>query len=324
MCFVCLLKHWYKEQTMQIKWGKHFSELFHVSNGVRQGGVLSSYLFAVYSDDLSNELNNIKAGCYIGKVLLNHLMFADDVCVLCPSVRWLQRILGVCQAYVESHGIIFNCNKTVCMTFKDKSAKSTATPLLKLGGQYVKSVDQYKYLRIVLDTELSNDKVTKTFRDNCDINSVANKLQASFSRCSNHYQIQLKRTFTFLLYAHVCMHLNYGVISGSHACRDCVWHIILDAELYTTCPGEQVLVATRFNVTFLLEALLRKYTYLFLERCRKSNNLWLRALIQSAIVCTRHYSLNTIIAFYSVNEWWNFAVSIWSMACQATMLSHFT
>jgi len=28
---------------------------------------------------LSNELNNIKAGCYIGEVLLNHLMFADDI-----------------------------------------------------------------------------------------------------------------------------------------------------------------------------------------------------------------------------------------------------
>ena len=82
MCFVRLLNHWYKEQTMQIKWSKHFSELFHVSNGVRQGGVLSPYLFAVYLDDLSNELNNIKAGCYIGEVLLNHLMFADDTCVL--------------------------------------------------------------------------------------------------------------------------------------------------------------------------------------------------------------------------------------------------
>jgi len=36
----------------------------------------------------------------------------------------------------------------------------------------------------------------------------------------------------------------------------------------------------QYNVpTF--EALLRKYTYLFLERCRKSNNVWLRALMQS-------------------------------------------
>jgi len=52
---------------MQIKWSKHFSEPFHVSNGVRQEGVLSPYLLAVYLDDLSNEPNNIKAGCCIGK-----------------------------------------------------------------------------------------------------------------------------------------------------------------------------------------------------------------------------------------------------------------
>jgi len=96
LCFVRLLKHWYEEQTMQKKWGKHFSEPFHVSNGVRQGGVLSPYMFTVYLDDLSNELNNIKARCYIGDVLLNKLMFADDICVFCPSVRWLQRILEVC------------------------------------------------------------------------------------------------------------------------------------------------------------------------------------------------------------------------------------
>jgi len=99
-------------------------------------------LFAVYLDDLSNELNTIKAGCYIGEVLLNHLMFADDICVFCPSIRWLQIILDVCQACAESHGIFFNCNKTVCMMFKAKSAKSTDTAVLKLGGQYVKSVDQ--------------------------------------------------------------------------------------------------------------------------------------------------------------------------------------
>ena len=53
ICFVRLLKHWYKEQTMPIKWSKHFSEPFHVSNGIRQGGVLSPYLFAVYLVDMN-------------------------------------------------------------------------------------------------------------------------------------------------------------------------------------------------------------------------------------------------------------------------------
>ena len=38
--FVRLIKHWYKEQMMQIKWGKHLSEPLHVSNVVRQGEYL--------------------------------------------------------------------------------------------------------------------------------------------------------------------------------------------------------------------------------------------------------------------------------------------
>ena len=170
-------------------------------------------------------------------------MFADDICVFCPSVRWLQRILDVCQAYAESHGIIFNWNKTVCMTFKAMSAKSTATPVLKLGGQYVKSVDQYKYLGILLDTELSDDK---TFRDNCDINIVQ---QTSCGPLFPVVQMQLK-TYFFVPFVRPCMHLNYGVISGSHACRDCGWQILV-VELYKTQPGEGVLVATKSNVTFL-------------------------------------------------------------------------
>ena len=111
-CFVRLLKHWYKEQTMQIKWGKHFSEPFHVSNGVRQGGVLSPYLFAVFLDDLSNELNNIKAWCYIGEVLLYHLMFAGDICVL--SKRMLvakntRHVPGVCRIAWDCFQLQQNC-----------------------------------------------------------------------------------------------------------------------------------------------------------------------------------------------------------------------
>jgi len=55
-----------------------------------------------------------------------------------------------------------------------------------------------------------------------------------------------------------------------------VWPIILDAELYATCPGERVLVVMTHQVqcnipTF--EALLRKNMHLFLERCRRSNNV---------------------------------------------------
>ena len=42
------------------------SDSFSVSNGVRQGGILSPYLFCVYMDDLSKKLNNVNAGCFMG------------------------------------------------------------------------------------------------------------------------------------------------------------------------------------------------------------------------------------------------------------------
>ena len=89
------------------------------------------------------------------------------------------------------------------MTFKAKSAKSTATPLLKLGGQYVKSVDQYKYLGLYW---ILSSQMTKTFRDNCDIYIVQ---QTSCELLYPVVQMQLK-TYFFVLFVRPCMHLNYG------------------------------------------------------------------------------------------------------------------
>jgi len=87
--------------------------------------------------------------------------------------------------------------------------------------------------------------------------------------------MRLKMYF-FVSFVRPCMHNNYGGISDSHACKDCVWPIILDAELYTTCPGERVLVVMTHQVqcnipTF--EAVIRKKMGLFLERCRRSTNI---------------------------------------------------
>jgi len=54
-------------------------------------------------------------------------------------------------------------------------------------------------------------------------------------------QKQLKMYFV-VLFVRPCMHQNYGGLSESDACRDCVWPTSLDAEFSTTFPGERVLV----------------------------------------------------------------------------------
>ena len=44
-----------------------------------------------------------KIGCFVGKSLVNHLLFADDLCCFCPSIYGLQRIIDVCHSYASSH-----------------------------------------------------------------------------------------------------------------------------------------------------------------------------------------------------------------------------
>ena len=42
-----ILIYWYKNQDMCIRWGDAYSAKFKVTNGVRQGGISSPYLFNV-------------------------------------------------------------------------------------------------------------------------------------------------------------------------------------------------------------------------------------------------------------------------------------
>ena len=43
-----VLAQWYCNQSVCVRWGSVFSDLFLVNNGVRQRGILSQLLFNVY------------------------------------------------------------------------------------------------------------------------------------------------------------------------------------------------------------------------------------------------------------------------------------
>ena len=69
---------------MCIKWGQSTSSFFTVSNGVGQGVILSPRVFAVYVDDLSNHLHDARSGCFVGHQCINHVMYADNICLFAP------------------------------------------------------------------------------------------------------------------------------------------------------------------------------------------------------------------------------------------------
>ena len=63
---VKLFIFWYREQEFMVQWGNPLSMTFRCSNGIRQGGQLSSLLYNVYTDDLNNHLQATGVRCYVG------------------------------------------------------------------------------------------------------------------------------------------------------------------------------------------------------------------------------------------------------------------
>ena len=90
---------------------KHFSTSFCVSNSVKHGGVISSDIFNVCMDDLSCALNRFNIGGRIGSEIVNHLSYADDLCLICLSSTGMQKLLYVCSNYVTEHSLSYNCKQ---------------------------------------------------------------------------------------------------------------------------------------------------------------------------------------------------------------------
>ena len=93
---VRMLMYWYTKQELCIRWGAEMSPYFTISNGVQHGGIFSPSLFAVYIDDLSSLLNTSRIGCHIDDVCINHVFYADDLCLMAPCAIALQELINVC------------------------------------------------------------------------------------------------------------------------------------------------------------------------------------------------------------------------------------
>ena len=77
---------------MTVRWGACISDSFNVTNGVRQGGILSTQLFNIYIDGLSDILNKSSMGGSIGCKRINHMLYADDICIVSLSSAGLQQL----------------------------------------------------------------------------------------------------------------------------------------------------------------------------------------------------------------------------------------
>ena len=167
--FLNIIISWYDGLQCRVKWGDNFSSWFHISAGVRQGGVLSPDFYSVYVNDLIVKLQDSKKGCYMGTLFAAALFYADDMAILSPSVKGLQSLLKICEEYCLRWDICLNANKSRSLYF----GKKTSIPYtVLLNNNKVEWAEEWKYLGVTL-------KSGKTF--GCSVTDRVRK----FYRCAN-------------------------------------------------------------------------------------------------------------------------------------------
>ena len=120
----------------QVRWDSAYSNEFSVSNGVRQGSVISPNLFSLYIDALLIQLENSGFGCHINNFFYGCFAYADDLVLLSPSRSGLQAMFSLCVTYFEEHMITISTNidikksKTKCIFFSHTKSSVKPAPIM--------------------------------------------------------------------------------------------------------------------------------------------------------------------------------------------------
>jgi len=142
-----VLEYWYGLCSTCVRWGSVFSRFFQLKCGVRQGGVLSPYLFACYIDDIVDVLHRSGLGCNMKHVPVCIFLYADDIILISPSVDALQKMIVICELELALLEMALNPKKSVCIRFGPRFDAKCA-PLVSNSGQHLAWVTTCRYLGV--------------------------------------------------------------------------------------------------------------------------------------------------------------------------------
>ena len=112
---------------------------------------------------MSHELTLCKSGCYIDDQCMNHVMYADDICLMAPNAIGLQKMLDVCFDLCLKNNVMFHHVKSVCVIFKPKNSKLSC-PSVRLNSNIFKTLVKPNIYLLCLTRML---KMMKICSDKC-------------------------------------------------------------------------------------------------------------------------------------------------------------
>ena len=135
------LENWLSDCFAFVKWYNSHSSAFGIRFGVRQGSVLSPYLFSVYIDDVG-KLCDSRNGQFV-------LLYADDILIITLSVSALQDLVTAYEKILLGLDMSLNVGKSCCIRIGSRHDK-ICNNIVTLNGLQLSWVNELRYLGIFI------------------------------------------------------------------------------------------------------------------------------------------------------------------------------
>ena len=110
-----LIHSLHKGAESVVKWEGSTTSGFKVSQGVRQGGILSTDLYKLYGNGQLQRMEDLGIGCHIGEICCVAPTAADDMAVPAPNLTILQRLINLAVDNSKMEKYILQPTKSVIL-----------------------------------------------------------------------------------------------------------------------------------------------------------------------------------------------------------------
>ena len=149
--------YWEKTGIVRIEGG--VTSEFKIKKGVRQGCVLSSSLFNLYTEQIFRE-GGVMKGVTVGGANINNLRYGDDIALLACNEKDLQDLVTAVNDKGKPYGMEMNVMKTKTMVI----SRSKQAPKINISveGEPIEQVEKMVYLgHIVTETGKSDTEIKR-------------------------------------------------------------------------------------------------------------------------------------------------------------------
>ena len=185
------LVNYYEQSRVRVRLDGQLSNVFSITGGVKQGGILSPFLFNFFIDDLIRGCDELNIGCKLGRASVCILAYCDDIVLVSANREHLNRLLKYCEKYSLRWRMRFNAAKSTHTAFTHRRDLERSRPRAELYGNELTYTNNFIYLGLPVGDsayieQFLDDKFNKCCRAfhslnrfGCKANGLAPKVIAS-------------------------------------------------------------------------------------------------------------------------------------------------